>query len=141
MNTGFTGTSQGMSDDQKAAVKNYLIDNFGGSFHHGDCVGADAEASEIAAELGLWIVVHPPENESKRAFCQKVRVILPPKPYLERNRDIVNSCDRLIATPLEGGEILRSGTWATVRYARKVGKPVTIIYRDGTIIHEDNRDT
>jgi len=30
-----------------------------------------------------------------------------------------------------------SGTWATIRYARKVGKPVTIIYPDGEIQEEN----
>ena len=27
----------------------------------------------------------------------------------------------------------RSGTWSTIRYAKKVDKPVKIVYPDGTI--------
>ena len=48
-----------------------------------------------------------------------------PKPYLDRNRDIVDACEVLLATP-DGPERLRSGTWSTVRYARKIGKPVEV---------------
>ena len=41
-------------------------------------------------------------------------------PYLERNKNIVNAVDFIIAAP-DGPEKVRSGTWSTVRYAKKVG--------------------
>lgn len=50
----------------------------------------------------------------------------------KRNHDIVDATEWLIATPKKFEEI-RSGTWATVRYAKKVKKPVTIIWPDGSI--------
>jgi predicted Rossmann fold nucleotide-binding protein DprA/Smf involved in DNA uptake len=56
-----------------------------------------------------------------------------PLPYLERNHAIVNESDFLIAAP-DGPETLRSGTWATVRYARKVGKRVLVIMPNGEIL-------
>ena len=59
------------------------------------------------------------------------------KRYLERNRDIVDACDILIACPRTLKEELRSGTWATVRYARKVGKPVAILWNNGKYDYED----
>jgi hypothetical protein len=43
-----------------------------------------------------------------------------------------------VACPRTDQEQRRSGTWATVRYARKVGKPVLIIGRDGKIKLEKN---
>lgn len=97
-------------------------------FHHGDCTGADSEAHDVAdGAFGVKkIWVHPPDDPKKRAFRVSPHV-LRPRPYLERNRAIVDACDVLIATPKSTSEELRSGTWATVRYARKSGKRVLIL--------------
>lgn len=101
----------------------------GSEFHHGDCVGGDEEAHEIALALGFRIVVHPPLNRSKRAFCTGAFQVLKPKSYITRNHDIVDVCRLLIAAPKTEEEELRSGTWATVRYARKLGLPVLLLTR------------
>lgn len=132
MKTGFTGTQRGMTAAQKSTFKS-LLDGRAGEFHHGDCIGADAEAHDIAVDVcELEPVIHPPSNPRKRAWKKAAR-IMPVRPYLERNHDIVDAADELIATPGEDIEQMRSGTWATVRYARKRGKMVTIIYPDGSI--------
>ena len=123
---GFTGTEQGMTELQKVSLSNYLKE-YKGDFHHGDCIGADEEAHQIAMELGYKIVIHPPINSKKRAFCREGN-ILPKKEYLIRNRDIVYSSDILIATPKERNEIMRSGVWSTIRFARMIGNKVKIIY-------------
>jgi hypothetical protein len=130
---GFTGTKKGMTDIQKDRVGGILQYHMPPEVRHGDCVGADKQFHEIVRRLcpGAKIVVHPPEFLMYRAFC-KGDVILPAKPYLRRDDDIVGACEFLIATPKEGFEVLRSGTWATIRRARKKGKHVTIIYPDGT---------
>lgn len=129
---GFTGTQAGMSPAQKWAFTNLLLTYYTKpELHHGDCVGADADAHEIAYRLGCSIAIHPPENPSKRAFCQPAASVRSPRPYLDRNRDIVNDTRALIATP-KGREELRSGTWATVRHARRTGKPVLVIWPDGS---------
>lgn len=121
---GFTGTSKGMSVGQRAALERELRGRTF-TFHHGDCVGADAQAHDIAKAAGGSIVIHPPTDSKARAYCVGGRV-LPPYPYLERNHHIVDACDVLIAAP-RGAEVLRSGTWATVRYAQKIGKPVLVL--------------
>lgn len=132
MKYGFTGTQRGMSPRQYAAILRILSSGTG-EFHEGDCIGSDAESACIAWDVGSWFIVqHPPTNQSKRAFAQYDEA-REPKPYLERNHDIVDDCDELLATPGEKEEQLRSGTWATIRYAKKCGKPVTVIYPDGTI--------
>ena len=130
---GFTGTQDGMTQQQKDKLKELLsIERLSHSnFHHGDCIGADEEACLIATELGFNLHCHPPNNPSKRAFV-KSAVYAEEKPYLDRNRDIVDSCYKLYATPKDFKEELRSGTWATIRYARKNNKQVMIIYPDGT---------
>lgn len=85
--------------------------------HHGDCIVGDWLAHRIGRELGLRMIGHPPDNPKKRAFCD-FDEIRPEKPYLERNRDIVDETDVLIGMP-DGPERLRSGTWSTIRYGRK----------------------
>jgi len=53
---------------------------------------------------------------------------------MARNRDIVAASDALLAAP-EGPEASypRSGTWATVRMARRAGLPIQIVWPDGRI--------
>ena len=72
-------------------------------------------------------MIHPPNIKDKRAFCNDYRFSFPEKPYLERNHDIVDNSDVLIATPKESVEQIRSGTWATIRYAKKLNKPIMIM--------------
>lgn len=130
---GFTGTQAGMSPKQKSRLRYLLTLLRATEFHHGDCVGADAEAHIIAMELDLKIVVHPPESDAKRAFCEGYDEIRPPDPYLVRNEDIVRETECLIAAPLENSEHSRSGSWATVRSARKLHRPRYIIFRNGDV--------
>jgi hypothetical protein len=130
---GFTGTRLGMPQAQKAALRDFLSHG-SGEFHHGDCIGADSEAHDIAAECGYCIVLHPPSDPALRAWrVVPDHMMRPKRPYLDRNRDIVRDTDSLIATPAEAEEQQRSGTWSTVRFARKQGKPVVSILPGGTI--------
>jgi hypothetical protein len=119
-----------MTPIQKNIVKALLFVGGGGSFHHGDCIGADAEAHDIASELLWFTVSHPPDNNKARAH-KKCDYEREPKPYLERNRDIVDHCDLMIAAPDGLEEQLRSGTWATTRYAKKTHTNTIIIYPNG----------
>jgi hypothetical protein len=124
---GFTGTQRGMSRTQLVALAillNRLHVDGCTHFHQGDCIGGDAEAHAIANEIGYVIEVHPPTNDSKRAHTERLATKHPiilhePKPYLVRNHEIVDACSYMVAAPFEMTEQLRSGTWATVRYARK----------------------
>ena len=131
MKLGSTGTQEGMTYPQRDKVITFLslIDEL----HHGDCVGSDEQMHTMARGLGnIWIVVHPPLNSTKRAFCIG-DVIKPEKPYIPRNHDIVDATDFIVASPKGYVEELRgSGTWATIRYAKKIGKPLIIIFPDGT---------
>ena len=94
--------------------------------HHGDAVGADAEAHDIAVELDCGIVIHPPDDVRQRAF--KIAALnRAPRPYLDRNKVIVRETSFLIAAPAMEIEQLRSGTWSTVRYARRLGWPIHLL--------------
>jgi hypothetical protein len=135
MIVGFTGTRIGMTDDQKIAFSRWMqtqcLKNQIVILHHGDCLGADELAHGIAKGLGCGVVIHPPTNPSMRAFCKEYDRIEEPKHYLIRNVDIVMASDVLVAVP-EGAERMRSGTWSTIRYAKKVGKPFVVISPSGS---------
>lgn len=132
LKVGFTGTGLGMTSQQRRQLEYILRLYKIEEFHHGDCVGADAQAHDIAEKLGLCIVVHPPLVGLKRAF-KTGRIMCKPAPYLNRNHDIVNATDTLIATPKGNTELVRSGTWSTVRFARKANKTIFIILPDGNV--------
>lgn len=130
---GFTGTRKGMTRDQFLGVFE-LIDLRPFSLaRHGDCVGADEEFDEIASVKGLCIHIHPCNIDAQRAWTKNFSIEHPVKAPLLRNRDIVNLCDILLATPSGLENELRSGTWATIRYAKSIAKPYRIIYPDGTM--------
>ena len=129
---GFTGTQFGMTTRQCDTIVSLLKEQKPIEAHHGDCIGADKDFHIIATYLGIKIIIHPPVISYKRAYCEG-NVILPEKSYLVRNHDIVDSCDEMIACPKGYKEELRSGTWATVRYAMKVRKSITIVFPDGRI--------
>lgn len=133
MNVGFTGTQRGLTETQWATLCLLLYARAPGDFHEGDCIGSDAQAAYGARLIGFRIIGHPPINQSKRAFfpADEWRKALP---YLDRNRAIVDAVQEMIATPGEFEEQLRSGTWSTVRYARRVGKPVHVILPDGRVL-------
>lgn len=136
---GFTGTRHGMTPMQRAALIKFLSGG-SGELHHGDCIGADSEAHDIADVCGYSVVLHPPTNYALRAWREvPAHMRRPEKPYTVRNRDIVNETTALIAAPAEADEQPRGGTWQTIRYARKTGKSTVIIFPDGTIKQESNR--
>lgn len=139
MTFGFTGTSDGMQPRQLKAVRQLLYNC--DVLHLGDCIGADAEAHELAGETGITRVGHPPTDGKARAFLlyEEER---PAKPYLERNTDIArDGVDGLIAAPSDWVEINRGsdgGTWSTIRRARKLGRKIWIVRPDGSIVIESS---
>lgn len=134
----FTGTRRGMTLAQKRAVGSALAVLQPDVFHHGDCVGADAEAHVLAETCPTVpeILIHPSSVPGTRAFCRGHKVF-DEKPPLVRNLDMVKACDVLIACPA-GQERRRSGTWATVRAARKEegGPNILVVMPDGTLVEE-----
>jgi hypothetical protein len=133
MKMGFTGTQKGMTPLQIKAVYLILWEYRPQEVHHGDCIGADEEFHNLAKEVGMRVVIHPPIKDEKRAFCvgDESR---PEQHYLIRNHFIVDETEVLIATPKSNKEELRSGTWATIRYAfHKEGKEVRIVWPNGNI--------
>lgn len=126
---GFTGSRAGLTPGQREQIAVLLQDAT--QVLHGDCIGADASFHEMALDAGVPIVVHPPDQDDRRAFCQGAAFLMAPAPYLTRNRAIVTFCDLLVAAPKETREPIPSrgqGTWSTVRYARKIDRPFVIVW-------------
>lgn len=135
---GFTGTQLGMTAEQEDALREVLLQEQPDEVHHGDCVGSDAQLDRIAREFGAAVVIHPPSNPSKRAHCARPGdVVWEPLPYLDRDLDIVESSTVLVATPRDEREEVRSGTWYTVRVARRMGRRVVVIRPDGSLVREN----
>jgi hypothetical protein len=132
MQIGFTGTRRGMTPEQKRALRELLSAYHEVVLHHGDCIGADAEAHDIAIAIGWAVVIHPPIKDTQRAW-KSAPEVRAPKPYLSRNKDIVRETEILIAAPAEVMEHHRSGTWSTVRYAIRVESSVRVIRPDGGV--------
>lgn len=140
MIVGFTGTQEGMTDLQRGTVERFLRAWHVLAFEHGDCIGSDEQADEIAVRIGLCRVLRPCTIESKRAHCDKahggrVLKVYDPIAPLARNDLIVRDAHIMLATP-KGSETLRSGTWATIRRARAARKHLIIIYPSGQLRHE-----
>lgn len=135
MRVGFTGTQVGMTQSQKLhvwrALCTHLVDNELW-VAHGDCIGADHDFHRMARQLGCKVHLFPPIKKDKRAFCDH-DLIEPPDEYLARDHAIVESVEAMLATPGQENEILRSGTWATIRYSRKTDTPLTVISPSGLV--------
>lgn len=120
---GFTGTRKGMSPNQKEQLEMILYWFYSiNAFHHGNEPHADKEAEDI--------FLH---SDSDDTLPSKIRLHKPKsftaQHLLQRNREMVDQIDVLIAAPLTDTEQQRSGTWATVRYARQKGIPIILLPR------------
>lgn len=136
MKIGFTGSRKGMTPIQFAFVLRAIAEMRPEEVHHGQCIGADEEFHRIAqSQLIGKIISHPGTSKSGVTswrsfncnFCQETRR---EKPFLDRNKDIVNETDFLIACPRSSTELI-GGTWFTIKYAIKFNRDLIIIYPDG----------
>ncbi len=136
---GFTGSRKGLTTDQQEALRQQLRELLEEhreeeiEGHHGDAIGADAQFHALCQELSVPVVIHPSRNQSERAFCPGAKVTHPAREFRDQSEAIVNVCQVLIAAPDGFKERVRgSGTWMTVRAARRAEKTIVFCYPDGT---------
>ena len=129
---GFTGTRGEITHQQRAKLSELLTSLDGKILCHGDAIGADAEAHDLARQKNYVIHIHPCTLEDQRAF-READVEYQPKEPLDRNKDIVSKCNVLLAIPKGFNEEQRSGTWQSIRYARIRKRKTHIIFPDGTV--------
>lgn len=134
MKLGFTGTRNGMSDAQVRTVLQFLYDHRAKIDYviHGGCVGADDDFDKLAASLGILRSVFPSDRpklsiSSDVLIARGPCVIHSPDDPLKRNKVIVKHSTDMLACPRQREEVLRSGTWATIRYSRKAGVKLEVI--------------
>lgn len=136
----FTGTKDGITKAQQLELHRQLCRFRDDGFlwmHNGDCVGADYEAANIWYGYNGYVQLHPPIKEGYRANFSKARVVCETRDYLVRDKHMVECSELLIATPKGFAEEMRgSGTWATIRYARKLRLRRLIIYPNGITENE-----
>ncbi len=133
---GFSGTRHGMSTEQRTAVGRIFMGLPASWLLHGGCVGADEEAHVIAGTLGLKRAVMPStlKNYQMREELRRAADwVAPPDEPLNRNRFIVDNAHMLVAAP-NTVDAPRSGTWATIRYARSVDLPSIVVGPGGRIL-------
>lgn len=142
---GVSGTQRGCTPSQLQRLRWFLAEEKPEVLHHGDCIGVDDQAHGIAISLEIRrIVIWPPANPAKRCFHgvkenhenKTHLVVRSERPYLKRNKLLVAAVHALVALPGEMYEKVRSGTWATVRYARQAGIGLVLIFPDGTYVEE-----
>ena len=143
MEIGVTATQKGMTPAQVNVGRAILVHLGARIMHNGWCIGGDEDFLRLANELRLQeVFAHQPERKAKMTKYVPPQVPvtwLPPLPYLERNHNIVRRSTMMLAAPGEMTEQLRSGTWATIRYARApiMRRPIYIIYPDGNTFYTD----
>lgn len=142
MIVGTTGTSRGPTPAQHDTFKELVARLPISRFVHGGCVGWDTLAHYAVrrAHPKIPIEIFPSDLHGMQGTCVtipmgncEIHVEMPP---LDRNRLMTQWIYGLIAVPRTDEEQIRSGTWATIRYAREIGLPIYIIRRNGSIIRE-----
>lgn len=138
----FTGTRKGMTPRQHSIVKQILEEFEPTQVCHGGCKGADTEFHELCVYFSIPLIEVWPSNlphtqgvlKSPGVSSKCLVIYKPPQPPLDRNWDIIREADLVVACPDTAVENLRSGTWATVRYADQLDKTIKVIkpYDDDT---------
>lgn len=141
----FTGTQQGLSPPQRAQLSSILQEYQPDVVRHGCCIGADADFDSLVFHLfpQAQIHIYPSNLRHKTAHIapHRRRVWHSPAPPLQRNEAMVDATFNLalgpsnegllLACPKESIMQLRSGTWATVRYALSYELLTYVIFPNG----------
>jgi predicted Rossmann fold nucleotide-binding protein DprA/Smf involved in DNA uptake len=133
---GWTGTRTLRKRDLwivRAAVASFVPRSV--QFVTGGCVGVDAEVARLATTFGVYVHTIIPWDRSRvdpewSAFCDSHELMPEGSSYADRNRRIVAMSDLLVGVAQHPeGHIgsRRSGTWQTLRIARRAGVPTRVI--------------
>lgn len=134
---GFTGRRNGYTPEQLQKLKSTIRGAYNLIIaHHGMCMGADCEfAQEVRRHVRCHIVGHPC-NQVDSQVTDTERCPVDSKTEVltafARNRAIVQASSSMIACPPTMTDPGKGGTWYTINYAKKMEKPLLVIYPDGS---------
>jgi len=145
---GFTGTRRGMTAAQAMTIAGDIAsmrENWPGAMTllHGDCVGADAEIHRWwrSAFGGLRGDVEVYRVGSGRLVAMSdADRVFERESHLSRNREIVERSTLLYGAPPCAEPQQRGGTWYTIKYAWRQGKPTFVVAPDGSRIQGPGGD-
>lgn len=137
---GFSGTSRKPLPKAQGRALRVVLDGLKGDgirwLGTGMAQHGDAQANTLARRLGYATRGYPMTgNPHPPLFFVDWKQEA--KPPLERDEDIAIDCDVLVACPRGPESTLpRSGTWATIRRARKWKRRIIIVWPDGSLTEE-----
>jgi hypothetical protein len=128
-NVGITGAREYPIEVVEKYIYIYKL-NFGKELRliTGACIGVDSYAAQIGCSHMIDVHTIVPDDTSRvdanwEVYCTSHEIMPKGSTYKDRNQKIVSLSEELIAFPrypeLLDGETTRSGTWQTVRMARK----------------------
>lgn len=135
---GFTATRHVRGESDEAVIDRVLLDLWSEGIRDivtGGCYGGDAVIAAAAKARGFRVhtvlpaVMAQVDGRWKEHCTTWEQTAMTAEPYRTRNERIVALADRLVAFPERAEDdprSRRSGTWMTVRIARRAGKPVDI---------------
>jgi hypothetical protein len=132
----FTGSKDTITPAQVKQLENELRNKRDRGYlwmHNGDCVVSDHAAAMLWKKLNGRVMLHPPIKNRYRADFHQADIICEPADYLTRDRHMVDCSELIIGTPQTYEEQTRSGTWATLRYAKALRLERIIIFPDGSV--------
>lgn len=133
MRYGFVGSVAGMTSAQLARVRAIFCDSNTrcDELHHTDSLGADAEAHDIADELGAMIIAHPSTDSTRRSLCM-ADVEMRPTSIVDARKRVIESCDVLVVASGNEQAVANAGPWMAANLAKRMGRDVIVIMPDGS---------
>jgi hypothetical protein len=140
----FTGSRQGCTPAQLESLGMFLRVLFGKGLRllrHGACRGADEQAALLGRDMKLYVIAHPGHLEewTSAPALAASDLVLDREDTLARNRammDLMGQAGVAVGCP-SGPEAepsqRRSGTWAALRHARRLGRRVATVWPDGAL--------
>jgi hypothetical protein len=136
MKISVTATRIGLTTKQSKAAVMLLRKLKPDILIHGAANGGDSELHDLAKLMGINVEVYPAvgvaSNVNNLHYVDGDVIHFPAAP-LVRNKTMIDAASITLAFPGEMYEVLRSGTWASIRYARSKGTTLYIIYPNGII--------
>lgn len=129
---GTTGSERGLHGRQADWLAAFIAERISpeDELIDGDCIGVDDQVNRAFRMAGCLTRGYPGMNRAKRAFGDH-EIWHEPRNNIARDEDIAWDAGFMLCFPWGLEELLRDGTWTTIRRARHYGTAGLIIYWTG----------